>query len=50
MDMRTKHIALTRLLPKTGQVTEHDEGDDGTFQAGWWRGKTVANNKTRFIS
>jgi len=49
MDMDTGQTILTRGLPKTGQVTVHIAGDDGTHQAGWWKGKTVANNKTRFI-
>ena len=49
MDMKAKQVALSRFLPKTGQVTEYRAGDDGTYQAGWWKGKTVADNKTRFI-
>lgn len=48
--MKTGHIALTRLLPKTGQTQVYNAGDDGTYQAGWWRGKTIANNKVRFIA
>jgi len=40
---------ITRGLPKTNWVTSHAEGDDGYHQKGWWKGRTVANNKTRFI-
>ncbi len=36
-------------LPKTGQTTEHHVGDDGTYQAGWWRGRKIADNRTRFL-
>lgn len=39
---------ITRSLPKTGQSYVHTAGDDGTYQAGWWKNKTVANNKVRF--
>lgn len=35
-------------LPKTGQETEYQAGDDGTYEAGWLRGRLNANNKTRF--
>ncbi len=49
MKMQTGQLNLSRLLPKTGQVTEYEVGDDGTYQAGWWKGKTVADNKTRLI-
>lgn len=44
----TKHI-FSRGLPKTGQETVYVTGDDGTFQAGWWLKRTIANNRTRFI-
>jgi len=40
---------LTRGLPKTGQVTQHSAGDDGTYEAGWWVRRLNANNKVRFI-
>jgi len=40
---------LTRSLPKTGQNTVLLTGDDGTYQAGWWKNRTVATNKVRFI-
>ncbi|GAH91786.1 unnamed protein product [marine sediment metagenome] len=43
-----KHI-FSRGLPKTGQETEYVAGDDGTYQAGWWLRRTIANNRTRFI-
>ncbi|MCJ7828831.1 MAG: DUF1566 domain-containing protein [Dehalococcoidia bacterium] len=48
--MKTCQLVLSRLLPKTGQIDVYQAGDDGTYQAGWWRGKTVANNRTRFIA
>jgi len=41
---------ITRCLPKTGQVTEYQAGDDGTYEAGWWKGRLNANNRTRFIA
>ena len=50
MRMETGQIIQTRLLPKTGQTSLMSAGDDATYQAGWWKGKTVANNKTRFIA
>lgn len=40
---------FTRSLPKTGQATVYTAGDDGTYQKGWWKNKTIANNKVRFI-
>ncbi len=50
MDMETKQTILTRLLPKTGQTTVRRTGDDGTYQSGWWKGKSVSDNLERFIS
>lgn len=41
---------ITRGLPKTGQVTSYLAGDDGTFEAGWWKGRLNANNRTRFLT
>ncbi|OHB60889.1 MAG: hypothetical protein A2167_05470 [Planctomycetes bacterium RBG_13_46_10] len=41
---------LSRGLPKTGQVTCYMESDDGYFQAGWWQGLFVENNRSRFIT
>lgn len=38
------------VLPKTGQITSYQAGDDGTYEAGWWRRRLNANNKTRFRS
>lgn len=35
-------------LPKTGQTTSYDTGSDEDYQAGWWFGRTVATNLTRF--
>ena len=48
--MKAEKLILSRLLPKTGQSTQYKFGDDATYQAGWWRGKTVATNRTRFIA
>ncbi len=49
MQMETQNITLSRLLPKTNQVANYLNGDDGEHQAGWWKGKTVANNRVRFV-
>lgn len=46
--VKAKRLIRTRGLPKTGQTVISRTGDDGTYQAGWWVGKTVANNKPRF--
>lgn len=48
--MQTENVIITRQLPKTNMTTVLAAGDDGTYQAGWWKGKTVANNRTRFIA
>lgn len=42
--------ALTYGLPKTGQVIEYEAGDDGTYEAGWWRGRLNADNRIRYIA
>lgn len=47
--MTAETKVLSRGLPKTGQLTYVEDGDDEYYQAGWWRGRKVANNKTRFI-
>ncbi|GAH82328.1 unnamed protein product [marine sediment metagenome] len=49
MGMKADKNILTRLLPKTGQTVVYRAGDDGTHQAGWWKGLLVATNKTRFV-
>lgn len=49
MKMEEHKNIITRLLPKTGQSIEYALGDDGTYEAGWWRGLLLANNKTRFV-
>ena len=49
-EMKAKRLNLSRGLPKTGQTTVYEAGDDGTVQAGWWTKNTVANNKVRFVS
>lgn len=48
--MKAKHLILTRLLPKTGQIISYRDGDDGNCEAGWWRGWKNGVNKTRFVS
>ncbi len=48
--MKTKHVNPSRLLPKTQQVTPATAGTDGYYQAGWWKGRDVDTNKTRFIA
>lgn len=49
MDMDTGPVILTRGLPKTGQTFTRLNGDDGFYQAGWWRGLLIAANRTRFV-
>ncbi len=39
---------ITRGLPKTGQTTSYQAGDDGDSEAGWWFRRLVATNRTRF--
>ena len=46
--MNVLKYILTRSLPKTGQSYVYSAGDDGTYQAGWWRNRSVLTNKTRF--
>ena len=50
--MDEKHFKniLTRQLPKTGQTTMYNLGDDGKYESGWWKGRLNANNKVRFIA
>ncbi len=43
-----RKIVLSRGLPKTGQVTSYNAGDDGDLEAGWWTGRLNANNKARY--
>ncbi len=50
MQMETGQTILTRLLPKTGQLTARRVGGDGYYQYGWWKGLRLANNKPRFVS
>jgi len=50
MLMKTNQITLSRLLPKTGQSVVYTAGDDGTNQAGWWQGLTLAANRERFVA
>lgn len=48
--MDTGRTILTRGLPKTGQSTSYDGNDDGGYEAGWWRGRSIAENKARFVA
>ncbi len=41
---------ITRGVVKTGQTTIYQDGDDGAYQAGWWRGRLDSNNKVRFVT
>lgn len=50
MGMSAKKLILSRLLPKTGQSVFYRTGCDGDLQKGWWKGRLLANNKTRFVS
>jgi len=50
MDVEAYKAILSRLLPKTGQSICYQAGDDGTYEAGWWKGKLNLGNKVRFIS
>ncbi len=47
MKMKTKQVSLTRGLPKTGQTEVNRTGDDGDYQAGWWKGAPL---KPRFVA
>lgn len=40
---------LSRGLPKTGQETCYQPGDDGYYEYGWWLGLLNVNNRRRFI-
>lgn len=48
--MQTGQIILSRGLPKTGQTSEKYSGDDGDYEAGWWKGTDTPNLRTRFIA
>ena len=37
------------VLPKTGQQVSYADYDDGYYEQGWKKGRTVANNRTRFV-
>lgn len=50
IDMKHNRLVLARSLPKTGQTLVYRTGDDGSFQAGWWKARTIVNNKTRFVA
>lgn len=40
---------VTRGLPKTGQITSYQSGDDGYYEAGWWTSCNNSNNRQRFV-
>lgn len=44
-----RRFIWSRLLPKTGQITRYQDGDDGFYEHGWWQGLDNADNKIRFI-
>ena len=46
---KAKQNILTRQMPKTGQTISFAANDDGMIEAGWWKGRLNANNRTRFI-
>lgn len=46
--METHNIITSRGLPKTNQTTMYLAGDDGHYEAGWWKGLMNVNNKDRF--
>jgi hypothetical protein len=51
MILLPKAIQKSRnVLPKTGQIISYFGADDGDLEAGWWRKRLNANNKTRFVS
>lgn len=50
MDMDSEHIVLSRLLPKTGIDIVAVDFDDGYYQKGWWKGRSIATNRERFIA
>lgn len=47
--MKFLKFIMSRGLPKTGQEIQYRAGDDGQHELGWWMGRLVLNNKTRFI-
>lgn len=40
---------LSHGLPKTGQISNYRDGDDGQLEIGWWLRRKNADNKTRFL-
>ena len=48
--MDAEQVILSRGLPKTGQTQAYGVEDDGVVEAGWWVGRKIADNKTRFIA
>ena len=47
---KAKQNIITRGLPKTGQTTTYQAGDDGFYEAGWWKGRLDSNNKVRLVA
>lgn len=47
--MNAEQTILSRGLPKTGQSVGYGASDDGYVEAGWWQGRKIIGNKTRFI-
>ncbi len=50
MKMKTGQVIPSHLLPKTGQSAYFRTGDDGDLEKGWWKGLSLAGNKTRFVA
>lgn len=48
--MRFDKYIFSRGLPKTGVDTIYYGGDDGYYKKGWWLGRTLANNRVRFVT
>lgn len=50
MEMKAEQVILTRGLPKTGQIIGYVGYDDAYHHVGWWKGRSYAKNKIRFIA
>lgn len=48
--MDAERLIISRLLPKTGQDSGYQAGDDGFTQWGWWKHHLVNANRVRFIA
>lgn len=49
MQVDANRAIITRLLPKTRQITTYIGYDDGYYQKGWWKGTKHDNNRSRFL-